>query len=432
MISSKHRLLIIAIFLIALLPRIFLAFHSVEIPSSDALGYDHQAIGILEGKGFSEAGKPTSSREPLYSLFLAGIYYFFGHNYTVVRIIQAILGALVCVIIFLLAKKLFDTRIAILASILAAFCPSLIKISEKLLSENLYTFMLTIAILLLLKQIKAKDYKCLALLGITLGIASLIRSVMVFFPLFIAVFMGKRLVPKGYNIKKRIFAIFILIFFFILPILPWAVRNWTMHHKFIPIVTRTGLGLYYSYFPKDGKIYGFNISDENTEKAKLLGSETKESNFLIKLTLKFIKEHPWRVLRLELLKTAYFWTPFDWEIIGNGIYNYTYGFIFPFFIFGTIVMYKRFRELLVIYLPVLYAFILALITYGSPRFRLPIEPYLIILASAGIAYFVTSFPKKILPILIACGYFLLNFSFYAYSYQVKIFTKNLLEKVHLW
>lgn len=429
---NKQSLLIVIIFLVALLPRIFLAFNSIEIPASDALGYDHQAIGILEGKGFIENGKASSSREPLYSLFLAGIYYLFGHSYTAVRIVQAILGALVCVVVFQIAKNLFTSKIAVLAGLLAVFSPSLIKISEKLLSENLYTFLLVIAILLILKQTKAKNYKCLALSGITLGLASLTRYVIVFFPFFIVVFMGRSLIPKDYSIKKRVFSTLVLILFFILPILPWTIRNWAVHHKFIPVVSRTGAGLYYSYFPKDGKIYGFNIPDENTEKAKLLGSETEESNYLIKLTLKFIKEHPWRVLKLEALKTAYFWSPFDWEIIGNGVYNYMYGFIFPFIIFGVIIMHKRSRGLLVIYLPVFYAFILALITCGSPRFRLPVEPYLIIIASAAIAHFISLFSKKVLPVLITCGFFLLNFYFYAYSYQTKIFAKDLLEKIHLW
>ncbi len=429
---SKQTVIIIAIFLVGLLPRIFLAFNSAEIPASDALGYDHQAIGILEGKGFIENGKISSSREPLYSLFLAGIYYLFGHSYTAVRIIQAILGALVCLVVFEIAKNLFASKVAILAGLLSAFSPSQIKISEKLLSENLYTFLLSIAILLILKQTKSKNYICLALLGIFLGLASLTRYVIVFFPFFIIVFIGRSLIPEDYSIKKRVFSALVLIFFFILPILPWTIRNWSVHHKFIPIVSRTGAGLYYSYFPKDGKIYGFNISDENTEKAKLLGSETEESNYLIKLTLKFIKEHPWRVLKLEVLKTAYFWSPFDWEIIGSGVYNYIYGFIFPFIIFGLIIMRKRFRELLVICLPVFYAFLLALITYGSPRFRLPVEPYLIIMASAAIVHFISLFPRKILPVLITCGFFFFNFYLYAYSYQAKMFAKDLLEKIHLW
>jgi len=432
--NSRRKIILTVsvIFLVALLPRLFLAFYSTALPISDASEYDHLAINILYGKGFSDDGKPNAFREPLYPYFLASIYYTFGYNYMAVRIIQALFGALICIIIFYISGKLFDFKTGLISALIASFNPAFIKITEQLLSENFYIFILIIAIFFLFRQVHKKGINNLVFLGLALGIAALTRSIIFLFPLFIIFLTGRRLVPKNYSIKKYILTIFILIFFFILPISVWTLRNWLVFHKFIPIVSRTGIGLYISYFPKDGKFYGFNVLDATNENAKFLTLKADQTIFWVKETLKFIKNNPTRFLKLEFLKTLYFWSPFDWEIIGYGVYNFMYGFIVPFFICGVFITLKRFRELLPIYLPIIYSFFIALVTYGSPRFRLPIEPYLIIIASVGITYFIGRFSKKVYPILITSGYLLLNLFFYVNSYQLKIVTRNIFEKIHIW
>lgn len=429
---NKINFILPAIFLIALLPRLILAFYSTEIPTYDAAGYDERAISMLEGKGFIMNAKPTSFKEPFYSFLLLTIYFFYGHSYLAVRIIQAILGAFTCCIIFLISRKLFDFKTGLLSVLISSFYPAFIKSSEHLLTENFYTFILITAIFLLLRQAELKTTKNLIFLGIVLGIAALTRSAIFYFPLFILLFFREDLLARSITFKRYIFSITIFIFFYFLPIFPWTLRNWHVHHRIVPISTNTGINLYSSYFPKDGKFYGFTASDETTKRSEQLGSEMEQSNFLLKETLKFIKNNPLKVFKLELLKIAYFWSPFDWEIIGYGVYNFMYGFIFPFFVYGIFITLDRLRELLPIYLPVIYAFIIALITYGSPRFRLPIEPYLIIIASAGIIRFNSIFSKKIYSIFLTTNYFIMNLIFYFHSYQIKLLIRDFFKKIGFW
>jgi len=329
MFKDKIRLTIICIFTIALLPRLFLAFSSHEIPVHDAGGYDLYALNLLENKGFSQVG---TYREPLYPFFLAFIYWLFGHSYMAVRIIQSISGALICVIIFLISKKISDYKVALISGLLACLNPSFIRIIEHLFSENLYTFLLVMGTYFFVKQTQEKDYKNLIFLGVILGLAALTRAIIFFFPVFIIIFMGKSLGDRNYTFKKHLLSIVILLFFFVLPIAPWTVRNWRLKHRFIPITSRTAEGLYCSYFPKEGKLFGFDGDDETTKKAKLIKSDTERDAFFLKEIIKYIRNNPLRVLRLEILKVAYFWSPFDWEVIGYGVYNFMFGFIFPFFI----------------------------------------------------------------------------------------------------
>src|SRR5688572_27214641 len=66
-------------------------------PALDALYHDLLAKGIA-------AGNPPEGayfRAPAYYYFLAGIYKVFGHNFWAVRGIQAMIGSLSCVLLYL-------------------------------------------------------------------------------------------------------------------------------------------------------------------------------------------------------------------------------------------------------------------------------------------------------------------------------------------
>ncbi len=424
--------LVLIIFFVALLPRLYLAISSRQVFESDSTYYNSLAENIVAGKGFSEQGKLTTFKEPFYPYFLASVYYIFGENYTVVKVIQAVLGALTCVIIFLIAKRLFDTKAAIISALISCFYPAFIKTTELMLTENLYTFLLILVVFFLLKYVQDGGYENLAFCGAALGVAALTRSVVVLLPFFILFLLGKLFVSKVCGIKRCVISMIVFLVLFILSIAPWTVRNWKVTHRFIPISTTLGVGLYSSYLPKEGKLYGFTARDKVVEESELIRSEPIQSDYLTRETLKYIKNHPIHVLKLELLKTVYFWSVFDWEIIGNGVYNFMYVFIMPFLVFGIFVNSKRFNDLLPIYLPILYSFFISLVFYGSPRFRLPIEPYIIIIAASGIVCFMQRFNKKVFPGLLITSYFLLNLCLYMSSYQVKLFAMSVFDRFGLW
>src|SRR3989338_1222342 len=77
------------------------SFYFQISPAVDAGAYDNIARNLVQGNGYLEAlGVPPEKDNsiirvgPGYEIFLAAIYYIFGHHYEAVWIIQGLISAL--------------------------------------------------------------------------------------------------------------------------------------------------------------------------------------------------------------------------------------------------------------------------------------------------------------------------------------------------
>jgi Dolichyl-phosphate-mannose-protein mannosyltransferase len=99
-------------------------------------------VSIARGSGYLEsrfpAGGPSAFRPPGYPYFLAGVYKVAGHRVRAARLAQALLGTAVVALIALLAWRLWDRRVALIAAALAAVYPPLIIVGTALLTESLF------------------------------------------------------------------------------------------------------------------------------------------------------------------------------------------------------------------------------------------------------------------------------------------------------
>lgn len=434
MLKSKG-LLLSFIFILAFCLRLwFILDYSTPIVA-DELDYDRLAVSILEGKGYvNESGQPTAQRPPGYPLFLSMIYFIFGRNFLFVRIIQALIDSFLCILIFYLGKEAFNEKIGVFAGILAALHLGFVSQSAKILTEGLSTFFLLVVIICFYKakqnHLKKKYY---FLTGFILGITSLIRSnLSIVFPL-IAITLTYYLYKKNLSLKKAVKYLAIYTVAYFIPILPWTIRNYDVFHAFVPISTYQGIAFYTSYTPQDGKIYGNVTRDDVTKTAGMLSSEAERSNFLTKETLKLIGEDPAIFFKLLSLKMAYLFSPFDWGLIPNRVvYNYLYVFCFPFFLYGSFMLLHRFNELLPFYIPILGIITSTVVFFGIPRFRVPVEPYMILISCWAIIYVFKKTSYKKLFVSSQALYLLGNFLLFLNSSSVKQACKAFLKKTGLW
>lgn len=391
LIWRKKRLFLITVFIVALIIRLAYVIPIKEIPTSDAWEYSNIATNLVEHREYAHTpGNPTMYRAPGYPFFIALIYSLFGvKNYLAVRIIQALLGTLLCLITYFIAEKIFDERVGKWAAVISIFYSFFIYYCGALLSELLFTLLLAITILFLIKVHEAFKIKYGILSGILLGFSALTRPIIAFFPILLFFWMLSIRVSS----KKTLGLFIIMILFMLLIISPWTVRNYLICHDFIPLGAEGGQTLYMGNNPL---ATGGGDMQHLPEFDKL--PEAARDRAYYKKGLGFIRQNPARFFRLSLNKFIRFWRLYPHRIHSieskhQIISLLSYGILFPFFLLGLLLGWKKNRKALLLYLLLIYFTIMHMIFVAQIRFRLPIEPYIIIFGALGINFILVKFSR---------------------------------------
>ncbi len=119
-----------------------------ENPIVDMAYHHNWAMAIANGEQFY-AG--PFFRAPLYPMFLGFVYWLFGESAWIIRIIQAIIGSVSCVLLYEIGRELFDRKTAILASVIMALYAPLIFFDAQLLVPNLAIFLNLMALVFIVR-----------------------------------------------------------------------------------------------------------------------------------------------------------------------------------------------------------------------------------------------------------------------------------------
>src|SRR3989338_10856069 len=105
---KKESVILTAIFFMAFVFRLWAAFADNRPFLGDQVAYDQFAVSLWKYHEFASGqGHPTAYVTPLYPMFLAGIYAFFGYSHLWAKLIQALLGSGVCLLSYFIAKEAF-------------------------------------------------------------------------------------------------------------------------------------------------------------------------------------------------------------------------------------------------------------------------------------------------------------------------------------
>jgi len=118
--NYEERYIIWGIFIFAFIIRILYLNQIKNTPffgclQLDPLYYDTWAGKLLK-TGWVDSSVFCGS--PLYLYFLATVYKVFGHNIFLATLIQHALGALSCVIIYLIGEKIFNRAVGIITGLM--------------------------------------------------------------------------------------------------------------------------------------------------------------------------------------------------------------------------------------------------------------------------------------------------------------------------
>lgn len=185
----------IAIVVLALAVRalllVYLAPQPLKFYTPDSFGYDQLAVNLLEHGVFSSQQQPPFDpdfkRTPGYPAMIAAIYAVAGHAPAAVVFVQVLLGALMSLLVLVLARMLGLPRQAgLIAATLVAVEPVSIMATSQLLTETLYTFALMAAVALLAAWRLDGRYLWILLASVLVGYGALVRPIGQFLPIVLA------------------------------------------------------------------------------------------------------------------------------------------------------------------------------------------------------------------------------------------------------
>ncbi|MEK4880122.1 MULTISPECIES: ArnT family glycosyltransferase [Paenibacillus] len=212
------------------------------VPGSDEYVYHYGAENLLkhgvlafdrEGTMFSGIQEivPTTALSPGYPVYIAIIYFLFGHSTKAVLLSQLVLSVVSLILMFKILELLRMKKPYVLISLaLAAIYPGLIYNIDRMLTEQLFMTLLLAFTYFFLKSLQNNNIYLLGLSAAILTCATHIRALALPFAALAILF----LLVYGRRDKKSIIRnIVVFIGIIILFMLPWWIRNWITFDKFI-------------------------------------------------------------------------------------------------------------------------------------------------------------------------------------------------------
>ncbi len=403
--SAKLPKLVLFLFIGGLLMRTGFVVISKSYVHPHDWEYGAIARNIVSGNGYTRTTEldgslePTSSHAPLYPYFLA-LFYRYGQTnlvFLVIELIQAFISAVTILIFYRMALVLFNKPVAVLTSFGMALYPPSIYYSAKLTPTTFFIFLLSLALLLVLRKGKNISYSTMAG-GIVLGL-SLLCDPLTFalFPALIIWYFIQRKISVSTLLLVMIISLILLI--------PWTVRNYSIHARIVPVTTQFGVNFWIGNNPNATgtdyyKVYSIEEGtfvlmtetlSKDTKKELETMREMERSQFFFKQGLQFIQQNPNIFLTLLFKKIYYYWWFAPQEInasIDIMKYRTAYTiFYLPLLVLGIFGIAKSFnryyvKNSLLIFFVILFISGTYILTHvGLMRYRVPLEVCLIMYAS---------------------------------------------------
>jgi len=371
----------------------------------DMEDYDKWAMAIAQG---SLIGKSAFNGLPFYPYFLGLMYFLFGHSLFAIRFFQIILGSLSCLLVFNIAKRLFNPIIGLIAFFFMLLFKQFYCHEVMLLPTTFAIFFYLVITSLLLSFFEKPNLNKVVWLGILTGLSSLNRAYALFLIPVVAVAIWFHL-KKDSN--KKISCCITYIGITLLVISSATLHNYMASKDFVPITAHGGVNLYIGNNPaSDGTsvrvpfvvgtgskdlIRGMKVMAEKEMARPLKPSEI--SRFWTSKAFDFINKNPGFFIRSLANKIKLFFCGFDisdmisYRMMSEhipllNVFVLNFRWMIPFALVGLGLTLSRRKEYIFVYLVLLGHIASLMLFLVVGRYRLSLAPFFIIFCSAFFAY----------------------------------------------
>jgi 4-amino-4-deoxy-L-arabinose transferase-like glycosyltransferase len=223
--------------------------------SPDPYSFQAMARSLLHGEGFAPYGTVLNRRGPLYPALIALVYLVFGERPLIMQLVQALMLASVCALAFDIGRRLYNPRTGLIAGLLCAFHPGLLRYVADFHLETFLTFLCTVALWRSVFFLARPGVKNGVLFGASAALAALAKPVVLLYPVaFVAWYVlrhresGLRRPTKAARgsvdlsrwLRQRSVALAAIFVTMGVLILPWTYRNYRASGHVVLITTGVG------------------------------------------------------------------------------------------------------------------------------------------------------------------------------------------------
>ncbi len=419
--------------------------------------YPHFAEKLALGK---DIGYRLVDLSPFYLYFLTFLKKFIGIDWVYVKFIQALIGSINCVLIYVVGRRAFPSVVGFLAALMAAVYGNLI-ILESTLEPTIFVLLfnlLTVYFLLLSSDRSGAPnvrnlYVCAA--GVFTGLSIITKPSFLLFPVIALAWLligrwERALIYKRLQTCALFFAATLVM------VLPVTIRNYVKLNDMVLVTADAGKVFYRGNGIGANALEGVGLADEGFAEegqnepdyahvlfraaaSKMSGKPllpSESSKFWMQRTIKEILSEPGVYIRRELKKFVYFFTDYEMHYIASAYKEYKTSLQFPFMRYGVIaslgvlgmmLSLRDAKQRILLYGIIGLYLLSGLLFLVQSRYRTPAVPYLCMFAGYTIYAFYQRIKHRQLmagAMMVVIAVVLLFFSHFAFKGEV--------ERVDLW
>ena len=363
---------------VAALPRAILWADAQEYEAAGRQLYEHGTYGL------------QALRPPGYPTLIAAVYHLFGESLLALRVVEAVLGVVSVALIGLIGTRVFGSRAGLVAGALAALHPVLAFLPATQYSESTLVLVIALGLAATYAALGRGGWWRWLVAGLLFGLATLVRAntVALFPGLALGLALALRRSRRDILGPALVFGLGV-----VLALAPWVIRDHQVMGRWFFISTGGGRQFWLGNNPTaNGSTVIHPAPDPATQAAlNRLPDEFARDRYLYAEAMRYVREHPGHAARLYLLELGNLFALYPetsthiyvnpWSRVAQSVSSLL---IFA----GTLIALARRRgdsglwPLLLASLS--FALINSVVLTGM-RYRMAIEPCLILMAGAGFA-----------------------------------------------
>lgn len=273
-----------------------------------------------------------------------------------------------------------------IAAAIAVFLPTWVIYSGRILTDIPVTVLITLMVWMLIEGHRRQSLWWIAGAGGLWGTTTLVRAVCLVYAPGIVLWL-LLMIPDW---KRRLAAVVAMIVPCACILAPWSVRNTHVYGTFVLISALEGSELYRANNPKATGLdaiddHRFHETLKERYPADRYPNEVVRNKLLQADAVKFIRENPWRFAQLCFIRFIQFWKLYSPRVplSHSLVIIASFGVALPFFLIQVMRLgWRRGPEMLFLFI-ILCHTVFHMVYSTNVRYRIPIEPLVIMMAITG-------------------------------------------------